>query len=47
MDAIGELLLDAGRVDEAAVVISNIIDLNPPDLEGYRQLLQQLKSPGA
>jgi tetratricopeptide (TPR) repeat protein len=47
MDAIGELLLDAGRVDEAAAVISNIIDLNPPDLDGYKQLLQQLKSPGA
>lgn len=46
MDAIGELLLDAGRMDEAAGVIRKIIELNPPDIEGYRQLLSQLQSPG-
>lgn len=46
MDAIGELLLDAGRMDEAAGVIRKIIELNPPDIDGYRQLLSQLEGPG-
>lgn len=46
MDAIGELLLDAGRIDEAAGVIRKIIELNPPDIDGYRRLLSQLQSPG-
>ncbi len=44
MDAIGELLLDAGRVSEAADVIRKIIDMNPADIEGYRQLLAQLET---
>jgi tetratricopeptide (TPR) repeat protein len=44
MDAIGELLLDAGRVDEAANVIRKIIEMNPADIEGYRQLLAQLEA---
>jgi tetratricopeptide (TPR) repeat protein len=46
MDAIGELLLDAGRIDEAASVIRKIIELNPPDIDGYHRLLSQLQSPG-
>lgn len=45
MDAIGELLLDSGRVAEAAEVIRSIIALNPPDIEGYQQLLAQLEAP--
>jgi len=44
MDAIGELLLDAGRVSDAAEVIRKIIAMNPPDIEGYRQLLAQLET---
>ncbi len=44
MDAIGELLLDAGRIPEAVDTIKKIIAMNPPDLEGYRQLLAQLES---
>jgi tetratricopeptide (TPR) repeat protein len=46
MDAIGELLLDAGRLDEAAAVIRKIIEMNPQDIEGYRKLLSQLQSSG-
>jgi tetratricopeptide (TPR) repeat protein len=44
MDAIGELLLDAGRVADAADVIRKIIDLQPADIEGYQQLLAQLET---
>lgn len=46
MDALGELQLDAHRVDAAMVTIQRIIDLNPPDVDGYRQLLDQLRSEG-
>ncbi len=44
MDALGELLLDAGRIEEAADTIRKIIELNPPDVEGYQQLLKELES---
>jgi tetratricopeptide (TPR) repeat protein len=44
MDAIGELLLDQGRIPEAAEVIKSIIEMNPPDIEGYKSLLGQLES---
>ncbi|MBN1311329.1 MAG: tetratricopeptide repeat protein [Anaerolineae bacterium] len=44
MDAIGELLLDAGRIEEATAVISKIVEMNPQDVEGYRKLLAQLQS---
>lgn len=43
-DALGELQLDAGQVDEAIATIQRIVDMNPPDIEGYRKLLAQLKS---
>lgn len=46
MDAIGEVLLDAGRMDEAVAVVRQIIELNPPDIEGYRRLLEQLQGGG-
>jgi tetratricopeptide (TPR) repeat protein len=46
MDALGELLLDAGRMDEAVSTIRKIVNMNPPDVEGYRQLLKQLESGG-
>jgi predicted Zn-dependent protease len=46
MDALGELLLDAGRMDEAVSTIRRIVNMNPPDVEGYRQLLKQLESGG-
>jgi len=44
MDSIGELLLDQGRIPEAVDTIKAIIEMNPPDLEGYTQLLAQLES---
>ncbi|MBN1428251.1 MAG: tetratricopeptide repeat protein [Anaerolineae bacterium] len=47
MDAIGELLLDANRIDEAALVIRKIVEMNPQDVEGYRKLLSQLQSSGS
>jgi tetratricopeptide (TPR) repeat protein len=44
MDALGELYLDSGRKAEAIDTIRKIISLNPPDVEGYHQLLAQLES---
>lgn len=44
MDALGELQLDAHRIDAAMVTIQRIIEMNPPDADGYRQLLEQLSS---
>jgi len=43
MDALGELQLDAGRLDEAVATIRKIVDMNPPDVDGYIQLLEQLE----
>jgi tetratricopeptide (TPR) repeat protein len=43
-DALGEIQLDAGQVREAIRTIHTIIDLEPPDVEGYRQLLHNLES---
>jgi len=42
-DALGEIQLDAGQKQEAIQTIQTIIDLEPPDLEGYRELLRNLK----
>ncbi|MEW6568509.1 MAG: tetratricopeptide repeat protein [Chloroflexota bacterium] len=43
-DALGEIQLDAGRVQEAIRTIQTIIGLNPPDVEGYQELLQNLQA---
>lgn len=43
-DALGEIQLDAGRVQDAIQTIQAIVDLNPPDVEGYRELLENLKA---
>jgi tetratricopeptide (TPR) repeat protein len=43
MDALGELQLDAGRLDEAVATIRKIVNMNPPDVSGYIQLLEQLE----
>jgi tetratricopeptide (TPR) repeat protein len=43
-DALGEIQLDAGRVQDAIRTIQTIVDLDPPDVEGYRELLQNLKA---
>jgi tetratricopeptide (TPR) repeat protein len=43
-DALGEIQLDAGQVEDAILSIQAIIDLDPPDVEGYQELINNLKS---
>ena len=43
-DALGEILLDAGRNGEAIRIIERIITLQPPDIEGYQELLTNLRN---
>jgi len=42
-DHLGELQLEAGLRDDAARTIQQIIALGPEDVEGYKQLLAQIK----
>lgn len=42
-DALGEIQLDAGLKADAIRSIQAIIELNPPDLEGYQELLRNLQ----
>jgi tetratricopeptide (TPR) repeat protein len=44
LDSIAESLLTAGRKEEAVVTIHQILLMNPPNAEQYRQLLMQLQS---
>jgi len=46
LDALGEIQLDAGQTNEARRTIQTILDLDPPDVESYRQLLSNLESDG-
>lgn len=46
LDALGELQLDATLINNAVATIQKIISMDPPDVEGYRSLLAQLKSGG-
>ena len=43
LDSIAESLLNAGQKEEALVVINQILLMNPPHAEQYRQLLIQLR----
>jgi len=43
LDALGDMLLDAGDTRGAVQVVEGIISLNPPNLEDYQKLLSQLK----
>jgi tetratricopeptide (TPR) repeat protein len=43
LDAMGELQLQRGHLDEAAATIKAIIALGPENVEAYRQLLEQIK----
>jgi tetratricopeptide (TPR) repeat protein len=43
LDAIAESLLTVGRKEEAMVVINQILLINPPNADQYRQLLMQLQ----
>lgn len=42
-DALGEIQLDSGMTQEAIRTIETIVDLDPPDIEGYQELLRNLK----
>ena len=42
-DALGELQVDGGQTESAIKTIQTIIDLGPPDLSGYQDLLANLK----
>lgn len=43
-DALGEIQLDAGQTTEAARTIETIINLDPPNVEGYRELLRNIQN---
>jgi predicted TPR repeat methyltransferase len=43
-DALGEIQLDSGSVTEAIRTIRTILDLNPPDKQGYQELLRNLEA---
>ncbi len=42
LDALGELQLDAGLLQEACATIQQIVRLNPPNVDQYRALLTQM-----
>jgi tetratricopeptide (TPR) repeat protein len=44
LDALAESLLDTGNKQEALIVINQILLMNPPNAEQYRQLLMQLQN---
>jgi len=44
LDAVGEILVEAGKNDEAIEVIQQILLMNPPNADDYRTLIQQLQS---
>ncbi|MBI1800913.1 MAG: tetratricopeptide repeat protein [Chloroflexi bacterium] len=44
LDFLGELQLRAGQTQAAALTIERIIALSPPNVENYRELLQQLRA---
>ncbi len=43
-DALGEIQLDAGQVTDAITSIETIISMEPPDVEGYEELLRNLRA---
>ncbi|MDX1600585.1 MAG: tetratricopeptide repeat protein [Anaerolineales bacterium] len=42
-DALGEIQLDSGQTEAAVRTIKKIIELEPPDIEGYRELLRNVQ----
>ena len=42
LDALAELQLESGLHNDALVTIRRIVSMNPPHVEDYRRLLQQL-----
>lgn len=43
-DALGEIQLDNGDVQAAIQTVRTIIEMGPPDLEGYEELIRNLES---
>ncbi len=43
LDSLAEAMLDTGKKDEAVVIINQILLMNPPNAEQYRQLLMQIQ----
>ncbi len=43
LDGLGDMLLDAGRREDAVAVIQEIVSLNPSNVEDYQKLLGQLQ----
>jgi tetratricopeptide (TPR) repeat protein len=44
LDSLAESFLNAGKKEEALAIIHQILLMNPPNAEQYRQLLMQLQS---
>ena len=44
LDAVGEILVEAGKKNDAIEVIQQILLMNPPNADDYRTLIQQLQS---
>jgi tetratricopeptide (TPR) repeat protein len=44
LDAIGEILVGQGKMDEAVNTIQQILLMNPPNADEYKRLLQQLRT---
>ena len=44
LDKLGDMLLESGQKSAAVDVIAEIITLNPPNIEAYKQLLEQLRA---
>ena len=43
LDSIAESLLDQGKKEEAMAIVNQILFMNPPNADQYRQLLTQLQ----
>jgi tetratricopeptide (TPR) repeat protein len=43
LDALAESMLNTGKKEEAVVIINQILLMNPPNADQYRQLLRQLQ----
>lgn len=43
-DALGEIQLDAGQLQDAIHTIQTIVNLEPPDSQGYKELLRNLEA---
>ena len=46
LDKLGDLQLNAGRLEDAKATVRAIIALNPPNIQAYEQLLDQMDEGG-